>query len=388
MTYDFDTLIDRRGTNSLKWAIAEGELPMWVADMDFPTAPAITRAVQDKAASGVFGYGIVPDSFADSIATWWQTRHGFRFDPEWISFCDGIVPAISSLVRTLAEPGQGIIVQPPVYHCFYHSIENSSRRVVRSDLVYDQGRYDIDWAGVETAMGDPAATVFLLCNPQNPTGQIWSREDLARLGGMAAAHGLVVISDEIHCDITAPGTSYTPFAAVDETCARVSITLVSPTKSFNIPGLQTAAMIIPDPDLRSRARLGLDRDEITGPNSFAVEAAIAAYTHGAEWLDELRVHVWKNKERLASYLAERLPKLTVVPSQATYLSWIDCTAVVDDDAQFCDFLRETTGLVLNTGSIYGDNARGFVRMNLACPTARLDDGLERLAAGVAAWQSR
>ena len=383
MTYDFDTIVDRRGTNALKWDIAPGELPMWVADMDFAVAPAILEAVSAKARTGVFGYGIVPPEFAEAIVGWWGTRYGWAIDPGWIHFVDGIVPAISSMIRTLSSPGDGVLVQSPVYNCFYSSIRNSGRVVVTNDLPYDGRTYGIDWADLEAKLADPRTALFLLCNPQNPTGQLWSPEELTRMGDLAAAHDVVVISDEIHCDITEPGRSYTPYGRVAPDPRWIA--LVSPTKSFNIPGLQTAALIAADPVLRERSVAGLNRDEIAEPGAFAVEAAIAAYTQGAGWLDELRTYVWGNLARLRTVLGEAVPQLHVVPGQATYLAWVDVSAVASDGTALADFLRERTGLVVNPGAMYGDNGRTFLRVNLACPRALLDDGLDRLVRGVGTW---
>jgi len=384
MIYDFDSLVSRVGMNSLKWDVREGELPMWVADMDFATAPGITRAVMDKAARGIFGYGIVPPEFYEAVRSWWATRYGWEMDARWMSNCTGIVPAVSSLIRTFAGPGEGVVMQSPAYNCFYDSIRNSSREVLANDLIWD-GRFRIDWADLEARLADPRAKVLLLCNPHNPTGVIWSAEDLGRMGELASHYGVVVISDEIHCDITEPGTSYTPFASVSDLCAQNSITLVSPTKSFSIPGLQTSVVIVPNPDLRVRAVAGLKRDELTEPNSFAVEALVAAYTQGADWLDQMRAYVFRNKTHFAESVASNLPELTVIPSQATYLSWVDCGALADDATEFCAFLREKTGLVVNPGAMYGDNTRTFFRINLGCPISLVDDALTRLAHAISAW---
>ncbi|MDR0283726.1 MAG: pyridoxal phosphate-dependent aminotransferase [Propionibacteriaceae bacterium] len=387
--FDFDTVLDRRGTNSVKWDVAAGELPMWVADMDFATAPAITAAVADKARSGIFGYGTVPAAYGEAIAAWWGGRYGWTVDPEWVVFCDGIVPAVSSFVRTFAGEGEGVVLQSPDYNCFYSSVRNSGRTVLVNNLAYDRAarRFTIDWADLEARLADPLAKVFLLCNPQNPTGQIWSADDLARMGALAAAHGVTVIADEIHCDITAPGTTYTPYASVAHNEPN-SITLVSPTKSFNIPGLQAAAVIVPDPGQRARVAASLNRDEIVDPGAFAVEATIAAYSAGAEWLDALREYVWGNRRFFEAYVAERLPELVVIPAEATYLVWVDCGALGADSDQFAAFLREQTGLFVNPGGMYGDNTRTFIRVNLACPRTLVEDGLARLAAGVAKWQTR
>jgi len=386
--YDFDTLIPREGMNSLKWDVREGELPMWVADMDFATAPEITRAVMEKAARGVFGYGVVPPEFSQTIRSWWARRYGWEMSAEWVSNCTGIVPAVASLVRTFVEAGKGVVMQSPAYNCFYDSIRNSSRVVLANDLVQDGKEFRIDWADLEAKLADIRAKVLLLCNPHNPTGAIWSEEDLARMGEMAADNGVIVISDEIHCDITEPGTSYTPFASVNDLCARNSITLVAPTKSFSIPGLQTSAVIIPDPDLRAEAVAGLKRDELTEPNSFAVEALIAAYTNGEDWLDQMRAYVFRNKAYFADSVDADMPELDVVPSQATYLTWVDCGSLTEDATEFCDFLREKTGLIVNPGAMYGDNTRTFLRINLGCPRSRVEDALSRLAHGISDWKAQ
>lgn len=386
MTSDFDTIIDRRGMNSLKWDVAEDELPMWVADMDFPVAKPILDAVLAKVRRASFGYGVVPPEFAGAIGSWWLSRYDWEIDPEWVVFCDGIMPAVSSLIRTLTSPGDPIVVQSPVYNCFYSTVAECGRVISANNLRYEHGRFSIDWEDLEAKLADPRATVFLLCNPQNPTGQIWSREDLARVGALARAHGVLVVSDEIHCDITEPGARYTPFASAGEDCTH-GVTMVSPTKPFNIPGLQSAAAIVPDPGLRAQVAASLQRDEICLPNSFAVEAAIAAYTQSADWLDQMRAYVWNNKARLSSYVSAHLPQLSVIPSQATYLCWVDCSNLTDDTVGFCDFLRKETGLILNPGQMYGDNTRSFVRINLACPASLLEDGLSRLTRGVQAWET-
>jgi cystathionine beta-lyase len=382
----FAPVIDRRHTNSAKWDVGDDELPMWVADLDFATAPAVRQAIVAKVASGVFGYEIVPEGFARSIADWWATRYDWALDPAWVQFSSGVMPAVSSLIRSLTEPGQGVVLVSPVYNCFFSTIRQCGRQLLVSDLTYHQGAYRIDWAGLEAAMADPRAGLVLWCNPQNPTGQIWGADELARLGDLAAAHGLVVVSDEIHCDVTAPGTAYVPFARVDPPGAWVSV--VSPAKSFGLAGLQAGAVIAADPGLRARVGAGLHRDELTSPNSLAIAATIAAYTQGGPWLDELRQYVERNKQRLAGFVADHLPQLRVVPSQATYLSWIDCSALGEDATEFAAFLRRTTGLFLNPGRIYGHNGRSFVRLNLGCPAELLEDGLERLARGVAAWNVR
>ncbi|MDR0849816.1 MAG: pyridoxal phosphate-dependent aminotransferase [Propionibacteriaceae bacterium] len=386
--YDFDTILNRRGTNSEKWNVAPGELPMWVADMDFRTAPEIIDAVTRKADSGVYGYTSVPPEFAKAIASWWYKRHAWEVDPAWVSYALGVVPAISSLIRTFTKSSGNVLVQTPVYNMFFNCIRNSGRKAVTNDLVYENGEFRIDWEDLEAKLADPKTSLFILCNPQNPTGQVWSREDLARMGQLAAANDVVVIADEIHCDLTTPGIRYIPFASIDETCANNAITLVSPTKAFNIPGLQTSAVIASNEDLRGQARQSLRRDDLNEPNAFAIEAAIAAFTKSQRWLDELRVYIHRNKEQLTDFLARNLPQLYVVPSQATYLPWVDFSAIVDDTTELTEFIRKETGLFINPGALYGDNGKAFVRINVACPSAVLQDGLYRLRTGIDAWVAR
>lgn len=381
----FDRVTDRRGTDSLKWNVADGELPMWVADMDFPTAPAVRRAIERRAAHGVFGYTEVPQAWYRAYADWWEKRHRLTVEPDWLIFCTGVVPAISSLVRKLTTPAEKVLLQTPVYNIFFNSVLNNGRQVLESPLLYDGIGYRMDFADLEEKLADPQTTLMILCNPHNPIGRIWSREELARVGELCARYHVMVISDEIHGDLTDPGCDYVPFASVSPLCRDNSVTCVAPTKTFNIAGLQTAAVMVPEPFLRHRVWRGLNTDEVAEPNAFAVEAAIAAFTEGAPWLDELRAYVSENKETARRFAAEKLPQIRIVPSQATYLLWLDCTALTDDTAELAAFLRQKTGLYLSAGGQYGRGGRGFLRMNIACPRSVLTDGLHRLAAGTAAY---
>ena len=252
MKWDFDRLVDRRNTGSLKWDVAEGELPMWVADMDFQTAPCVRDAIRARAEHGVFGYSIVPEEWYQAYIGWWRDRHGFTMEPEWLIFCTGVVPAISSMVRKLTTPAEKVLLMTPVYNIFFNSILNNGRQPLEGGLVYDGMSYRVDFEDLERKLADPQTTLMLLCNPHNPIGKIWDRETLARIGALCLKHHVVVISDEIHCDITAPGTEYVPFASVSEDCRDNSVTCIAPTKAFNIAGLQTAAVSIPNPVLRHK----------------------------------------------------------------------------------------------------------------------------------------
>jgi cystathionine beta-lyase len=388
MTYDFDEPVERSGTYATKWNVAPGELPMWVADMDFRTAPEVTEAVVARAKHGVFGYTDIPDEFRQSVACWWRERHGWNVDPQWVDFCTGVVPALSSCVRTLSQPGGKVAVVAPVYNIFFNSILNSGREAISCDLDYADGAYHLDLGALERTLSDPQVRLLIFCNPHNPTGTIWTADELRAVGDICARHGVTVISDEIHCDLTAPGTSYTPFASVSDEYARVSVTCVSASKAFNLAGLQGAAVIIPDDELRARVVKGLNRDEVAESNDFAVVAAIAAFTKGGPWLDELRAYLQANREHATSFIASRIPGLHATAANATYLMWIDCGAICEDSIALAGFLRQETGLILSAGAVYRGNGSRFLRMNLACPRSRLDDGLGRLERGIAAWTRR
>ncbi len=387
MKYDFDTGIDRRDTDSLKWDVAAGELPMWVADMDFPTAPEVREAIRERASHGVFGYCVVPDAWYEAYAGWWERRHGFRLQKDWLIFCTGVVPAISSVVRKLTTPAEKVLIQPPVYNIFYNSILNNGRQVLENPLLYDGERYEIDFDGLERGLADPQTTLMILCNPHNPVGKIWSAEELARIGELCAKYHVLVLSDEIHCDLTDPGCGYTPFAAVSDTCRKNSVTCIAPTKAFNLAGIQTAAVAVPDETIRHKVWRGLNTDEIAEPNAFAVTAAVAAFTRGEAWLDELREYIFGNKKLAADYIAGEIPQLRVVPSQATYLMWLQCLTGKKTADDIADDIRRRTGLYLSEGAQFGSGGERFLRMNVACPRAVLEDGLRRLKEGMAAYST-
>ena len=385
MTYDFDTPTERRNTNSLKWDVAEGELPMWVADMDFQTAPEIREAIMKRAEHGIFGYSVIPDTWYEAYIQWWKTRHGYTMERDWLIFCTGVVPAISSIVRKLTTPAEKVLIQTPVYNIFFNSILNNGRQVLESPLRYDGKEYRIDFADLEEKLSDPQTALMILCNPHNPTGKLWDRQTLEKIGALCSRHHVTVVSDEIHCDLTDPGESYVPFASVSETCRQISITCMAPTKAFNLAGLQTAAVSVPDEVLRHKVWRALNTDEAAEPNAFAVEAAVTAFTRGADWLDALRDYLYENKKLAAAYIEKEIPDVRAVASQATYLLWLDCSGLIGCGREAAGFLRRETGLYLSEGSQYGGNGADFLRMNIACPRAVLKDGLERLKNGLAAY---
>ena len=378
MEFCFDRPVDRRNTGSLKWNVQDGELPMWVADMDFQTAPAVREAIRARAEHGIFGYSIVPEEWYRAYITWWKNRHGFGMERDWLIFCTGVVPAISSMVRKLTTPAEKVLLMTPVYNIFFNSILNNGRQVLESRLVYDGTEYHIDFEDLERKLADPQTTLMLLCNPHNPIGKIWDRETLERIGVLCRKHHVVVVSDEIHCDLTAPGRGYVPFASVSEDCRDNSVTCIAPTKAFNIAGLQTAAVCVPNPVLRHKVWRGLNTDEVAEPNAFAVDAAIAAFTKGGEWLDALRAYLEDNKTLVKEFVKRELPGLHVVPSEATYLLWVNLGSGETSAEDVAEFIRRKTGLYLSAGNPFGGDGGRFLRLNAACPRTILEDGLSRL----------
>ncbi len=388
MNYDFDAVCDRRNTASLKWNVAENELPMWVADMDFRTAPEVIAELQNRLSHGVFGYSEVTDEWYDAIINWWNKRHGIRLEKDGLIFCTGVVPALSSIVRKLTTPAEKALIQTPVYNIFFNSIVNNGRNVLESPLVYDRDKreYSIDFTDLEEKLSDPQTTLMILCNPHNPVGKIWDKETLARIGSLAAKHNVVVVSDEIHCDITDPGKGYVPFASVNEECEKNSITCIAPTKAFNLAGLQTAAVYVPDKFLRHKVWRGLNTDEAAEPNAFAITAAVAAFTKGEDWLNALRGYLYSNKATVSEFLLKNLPQIRLVNSEATYLLWLDCGDICEDTTELQKFIRQKTGLYLSEGAQYGRTGAAFLRMNIACPKETLVDGLERLCKGITQYE--
>ena len=382
MTYDFDSKVSRRESYSLKWDVKEHELPMWVADMDFQTAPEIREAIRARAEHGVFGYTIIPEAWYEAYQNWWYKYHNFQIEKDWLIFCTGVVPAISSAVRKLTTPGENVLIQTPVYNIFFNSIVNNGRNVLESPLKYEGKQYSIDFIQLEKDLSNPQTTMMILCNPHNPVGKIWDRETLAKIGELCAKYHVIVFSDEIHCDLTVPGQDYIPFAAASEICKEISVTALAPTKAFNLAGLQTAAVSVPDPYLRHKMWRALNTDEVAEPNAFAVDATVAAFTKGRAWLEELRKYLQQNKEYVREYIDRELPQLSLVSAEATYLLWIDCGRLTTSSPEFTEFIRETTGLYLSEGAEFGGNGESFVRMNIACPMEIVKDGMERLKKGI------
>ncbi len=375
--YNFDKIAKRRNTYSLKWDVKDNELPMWVADMDFKVAPFIKEAIKKRMNIEAYGYSLIPEEFYQSIIGWYKRRHSIQFKREWMIYSSGVVAAISSMVRRLTNVGDNIIVQSPTFNIFYNSIINNKRIVLANNLLYKNGEFAIDFEDLEKKMSDEKTTLMILCNPHNPIGKIWSENELRKIGNLAKKYKVIVISDEIHCDVTDPGFSYVPFASIEEN-KDISITCIAASKTFNIAGLQSACLIIPNEELRNNVNRGLNNDEVAEPNFFSMEANIAAFNNGDTWVDEMREYVFENKKYFCQYIEKNLPKLLIVKGHATYLLFVDISFYSNDSTKFCQDLREKTGLYLSNGEEYGENAKSFVRINLATSRFNIKDACRRL----------
>lgn len=378
--YDFDELIPRRGTHSVKWdeQPAPDMLPMWVADMDFRTAPAVVEALRRRVEHGIFGYAKVPESYHTAITGWFSRRHGWAPEREWILPTTGVIPALSAILRALTRPGDKVLMQTPVYNHFFISVANSGCEAAECELIYRDNTYTIDFDALERTAADPGVTLMLLCNPHNPAGRVWTPEELRRIGEICLRNNVFVVADEIHCELIMPGFRYTPFASLSEEFARHSVTCTSPSKAFNLAGLQVANIFAADTAIRERIGEALHRNETGEISPFAIDALTAAYNEGAEWLDALNGYLYENYLFLRDFLARELPQYPVLPLEGTYLAWIDCRATGMTSETLADRLLTEGRLFINPGSIYGPAGEGFIRLNIACPRTLLTDGLERL----------
>lgn len=383
MDYHFDEYVDRKGTDSIKWDVAESDvLPMWIADMDFKTAPAIQEALQSRAAHGVFGYSLTPGRFFEAITGWWEKRHGYKLQKNWIRPVTGVIPALSAIIRALTAAGDKVLVQPPVYNHFYIAIANCGRQVVENDLVFADGHYRIDFADLEAKAADTAVKLLMLCNPHNPAGRVWTAEELARIGEICSRYGVVVLSDEIHSDLVYHGYKHTPFASLASGNGSLSVTVSSPSKTFNLAGLQVGYLFSEHVHLMEQIQQVLTAQEMELLSPFAIEALVAAYEQGEDWLESLKIYLRDNYTYVIDFCSAHLPEIKVVPLEATYLVWLDCRTIFASSADFADKLVRREKLWLNPGTMYGNAGEGFLRINIACPRSLLEEGLIRFAKGI------
>lgn len=388
MSYDFETLNKKRAGNSAKWDVKEDELPMTIADMDFKVAPEIIQALQDKIAMGLFGYEEVPTEYFKAVADWYEIEHHTRPQEDWMIFATGVVPAISSAVRRLTSLGDNVLVQAPVYNIFYNSIVNNGRYVVSNDLDYDAKlrEYTINFKDLEEKLSDPLTNMMILCNPHNPVGKIWTRDELTKIATLCKKYNVKLFSDEIHGDITFNKEGYNPVFGLDQEYLDNVVVAVSPSKTFNVAAMHAATIIVPNANLRGQVSRGLNSEELAEPNFAAIPGTIAAYTKGHDWLKALKQQLLENRQMILNFVQDNVPDIKWVPGEATYLLWFDVSKLTDDATKLSEFIRQDTGLIVTPGSVYGGDGQHFIRMNIASPKEMISDGLNRLQKAITDYQ--
>ena len=386
MKYNFDEIVNRRGTGCVKWdeMPREDMIPLWVADMDFKAAPAILNAIRKRAEHGVFAYTLVEEPYYEAVISWFQRRHHWTIRREEILYTTGVVPGMSVAIKALTMPGEKVLILSPDYNCFFSSIRNNGCEVLETCLVRrDDNRFEVDWQDFETKCADEKTTVFLLCNPHNPTGRVWTKEELGRMNDICMRYGVKVVSDEIHCELVMPGHTFQPFAAVSDACRENSVILNSPSKSFNIAGLQTANIICAQPEWRRRLDRAININEVCDLNPFGPVALMAAYNESEDWIDELNAYLWGNYQAICEFAAKHLPQWKMLPLEGTYLPWIDITATGLSAQAYADLLMKEAKVWVNPGTMYGpQSGEGYIRLNMACPRALLMEALRRVAENV------
>lgn len=390
MEYDFSRPTDRRGTDSYKWDSApEADIiPLWVADMDFETFPGITEALQRRVAHGIFGYTRVPEAYYEAVCRWFGKRHGWHINREDIIYTSGVVPAVSAVIKALTLPGDQVIVQGPVYNCFFSSIRNNGCEMVSNSLIYNKEelRYEIDFDDLERKLKHERARLMLLCNPHNPGGRVWTRDELTRVAELCRKYGVRVVSDEIHCELTLYDNEYVPFGSLPDELSRGSITCCSPSKAFNTAGLQIANIVCRDAEVRNRIDRAININEVCDVNPFGVIAMQAAYSdEGYEWLTQLRKYISANYDLLLERFARELPKCKVMRMEGTYLAWIDCSELHISSDEIEEMLMHENKVWVNAGSMYGAEGAAFIRINMACTSELLNEGITRIVNGLGAY---
>ena len=388
MKYDFDELIDRRGTGCVKWDESPREgmdhvsdlIPLWVADMDFKAAPAILEAVRRRAEHGVFGYTVVEEAYYEAVINWFQRRHNWRIHREEILYTTGVVPAMSVAVKALTMPGEKVLILSPDYNCFFSSVRNNGCEVLETALKPVGDSFEVDWEDFEAKCADEKTTVFLLCNPHNPTGRVWTKAELSQMNDICLKYQVKVVSDEIHCELIMPGHQFQPFAAVSDLSRQNSVILNSPSKSFNIAGLQAANIICSQPEWRRRLDRAININEVCDLNPFGPVGLIAAYNESEDWIDELNQYLWGNYTFLRDFIGKNIPQWKVCRLEGTYLPWVDISATGISEQQLCDRLLSEAHVWVNPGTMYGpESGRGYIRLNIATQRSRLEEALNRIA---------
>ena len=378
MKYNFDELIERRGTNCVKWDESPSSevIPLWVADMDFRVAPAIQKALQQRVEHGVFGYNIVPESYYEAVISWFHRRHQWDIQRSWILYTTAVVPAMSCVIKALTMPGEKVLILSPAYNCFFSSIKNNGCEVLESPLKAVGDTFEVDFDDFESKCADEKTTLFLLCNPHNPSGRVWTKEELQRMYDICKRHGVKVASDEIHCELIMPGHEFVPFGTITDD----GVVMNSPSKNFNTAGLQIANIICSHPSWRRRIDRAININEVCDVNPFGPVALMAAYNESEDWLDELNAYLWDNYTVLCDFVAKNLPQWKMTPLEGTYLPWVDITATGRSSQEYADHLLQNAKVWVNPGTMYGpQSGEGYIRLNIACPKALLLEALNKIA---------
>lgn len=390
MKYNFDELVERRGTNCVKWderpqvgerssgmSPSADVIPLWVADMDFKAAPAILEAVKKRAEHGVFGYNIVPESYYEAVISWFHRRHQWEIQRQWILYTTAVVPAMSCVIKALTMPGEKVLILSPAYNCFFSSIKNNGCEVLESPLKAVDDSFEVDFDDFKAKCADEKTTLFLLCNPHNPSGRVWTREELQRMYDICQQHGVKVVSDEIHCELVMPGHQFVPFGTITDD----GVVMNSPSKNFNTAGLQIANIICSHPSWRRRIDRAININEVCDVNPFGIVALQAAYNESEDWIDELNQYLWGNYQLLRDFIGENLPQWKVCRLEGTYLPWVDISAMGITSQELCDRLLAEAKVWINPGTMYGpQTGEGYVRFNIAIQRSRLLDALQRIKA--------
>lgn len=384
MKYNFDEINNRRNTNSYKWDTLDSDstIPLWVADMDFKTAPCIIEALKKRVNQGIFGYTYVPDSYYEATINWFGREHNLNIEREDIIYTSGVVPAISAVIKALTKSGDGVIVQTPVYNCFFSSIRNNECEIVENKLIYKNGTFFMDFEDLEQKCKDNKTKLLLLCNPHNPAGRVWTKDELTLLGEICFRHNVMVISDEIHCEIVFPGYKFVPFGSISSDFMAKSVTCVSPSKAFNIAGLQIANIFVRDKNKYDLIEKAINVNEVCDVNPFGVIALIEAYNNGREWLEQLIDYIYDNYKFVEQKFSESLPGFTLTKLEGTYLAWLDCGKLNKPSKEIADYLNKNFEVLVNSGEMYRDPSDRFIRINLAAPRSVLEEGIDRIIAGL------
>ncbi len=387
MRYDFDKVIPRESTSCEKYdhrARIFGRhdvIPMWVADMDFETPGFIREAIKRRLNHGILGYTFIPDSFYDAVISWNRRRHGWEIKREWISFSPGVVPALNLLVLSQTRPGDKIAVQPPVYFPFFTAVKNHGRELIRNPLKYEHGKYRMDFRHLASCL-DNGVKMILLCSPHNPTGNVWEEKDLRQLAALCLERNIIILSDEIHCDLVYPGHKHIPLAGLSGDIAGITVTCMAPSKTFNLAGMSTSYLVIPDPELKRKYDAMLDHIHVGAGNIFGFTALEASYNEGEEWLAQLMEYLEGNLKYLTDFIRSEIPLIKVIPPAATYMAWLDCSALGMGSKELRSFMIGEAGLGLSDGPLFGEEGEGFQRINIACPRAVLEKALSQLREAV------